>query len=226
MTQSYIFFRYNAEDCNQSQSSSGDDVTLLKSKHDTDATSAEEAHDGKNGGEADNKVDKEEGAELKCFLLTSQSFIGHAEQLLNLDVDYPMTLGKYETNGKANLKLYLDCANELTQRKSLQESQIVHPFLLTCAGNSRLQISLVRLVEEIYNAIEKLKFYTVVSGEKLSVDNLYAMMKRDIKCIGMINGIWDCGWRHGFSADEAEQVVNEVESLVLSGLIEELIVDL
>lgn len=223
MTYSSIF-QYNAEDCRENQCSSSD-VTLLKSEHGSDATSAEEAHDGNNGGEADIIADKE-GANLKYFLLTSQSFISHAEELLNLDVDFPMTQ-IYETNyGIPNLRLYLDCANELTERKSLHDSQIVHPFLLRCAGNSRLQIPLGRLVEDIYNAIEKLKLYTAYCGEKLSVDNLYAMMKRDIKCNGVINGIWDLGWRHGFSADEAEQVVNEVESQVLSSLIEELIVDL
>ncbi|KAF7813845.1 uncharacterized protein G2W53_034821 [Senna tora] len=212
-----------AEDHKQSQHLS--DVTLPKFEHASDATSAEVVFDNNNGCEAHSKDDKE-GAELKYFLSTSQSFISHAEELLNLDVDCPMTLQKYETTGKTNFRLYLDCANELTERKSLQDSQIVHPLLLTCAGNSRLQISLGMLVEEIHNGIEKLKVYSTFSGEKLSVDNLYAMMKRDIKCNGVINGIWDLGWRHGFSADEAEQVVNEVGNLVLSGLIEELIVDL
>ncbi|KAK4283795.1 hypothetical protein QN277_000710 [Acacia crassicarpa] len=213
------------EDCYQSPNSSGNDVALLKVECEIDAASAGEAHDGNNGGETDSKADKE-GTELKYFLLTNPLFVGHAEELLNLDMDCPMTVQKYETNEIANPRLYLDCANELTERKSLQDSQMFHPILLTQAGNSRLQISLGKLVEEIYNAIEKLKFYTTISGEKFSVDNLYATMKRDIKCLGLINGIWDWGWRYGFSAEESEQVVNEVESLVLSGLIEELIVDL
>ncbi|XP_054787666.1 uncharacterized protein LOC129293629 isoform X2 [Prosopis cineraria] len=213
------------DDCYQRPKSSGNDVMLLKLEQGIDSTSAEEAYDGNNGGEVDGKADKE-GAELKYFLLTNQLFIGHAEELLNLDVDCPMTLQKYETNGIAYPKLYLDCANELTERKSLQDSQMVHPFLLTRAGNVRLQISLGRLVEEIYNSIEKLKFYTMISGEKFSTDDHSAMMQRDIKCNGLINGIWDYGWKHGFSADESEQVVSEVESLVLCGLIEELILDL
>ena len=79
------------------------------------------------------------------------------------------------------------------------------------------------MVDEVYSAIEHLTSYS----EKLASDNIYAMMERDIKSNnGLINGIWNWGWRHGFSADEAEQVVNEVENLVLGELIEEVIVNL
>lgn len=39
----------------------------------------------------------------------------------------------------------------------------------------------------------------------------------------MENAIWDFGWRHGFSVDDAEQVVNEIERLLFDGLIEEVL---
>ncbi|KAG5007672.1 hypothetical protein AAZX31_09G174700 [Glycine max] len=212
------------EICELSQSSSSDDILMLKSEHENDAIPAEEAHSITNisFSETDREPDKD-SSELKYLLLTSQSFIEHAEELLNLDVDCPKILPRSETKEIANLKLYLDCANELTERKSLQGTQAVHPFLLTCAGHSRYHISLGRLVDEVYSAIEHLTSYS----EKLASDNIYAMMERDIKSNnGLINGIWNWGWRHGFSADEAEQVVNEVENLVLGELIEEVIVNL
>lgn len=195
---------------------------MLKSEHENDSIPAEEAHSITNISETDREPDKD-SSELKYLLLTSQSFIGHAEELLNLDVDCPKILPRSKTKEIANLRLYLDCANELTERKSLQGTQAVHPLLLTCAGNSRYHISLGRLVDEVYSAIEHLTSYS----EKLASDNIYAMMERDIKSNnGLINGIWNWGWRHGFSADEAEQVVNEVENLVLGELIEEVIVNL
>ncbi|KAI4350847.1 hypothetical protein L6164_005255 [Bauhinia variegata] len=209
------------EDHKQNQSSLGDG-TLLKSEHEDVSTPAEEAHDGVTCGKTHSKSGKV-GDELKYLLLTSETFINHAEELLNLDVDSAMILQKYDTNEMANLRLYLDCANELTERRSQKESQIVHPLLLTCAGKSRVNISLGMLVEEICIAIENLKLYSKISGEKPSVDDLFAMMERDIQCNGLINGIWDWGWRHIFSAVEAEQVVNDVENLVLSELIEEVI---
>jgi len=196
---------------------------MLKSQSENDAIIlAEKAHDSINISESFCKPDKE-SSELKYLLLTSQPFIEHAEKLLNLDVDSPKLLPKSESKEIGNLILYLDCANEVTERKSLQGSQSVNPLTLTCKGNPRLHISLERLVDEICNAIEHLTSYS----EKLASDNIYAMMERDIKgSNGLINGIWNWGWRHGFSADEAEHVVTEVENLVLGGLIEEVIVNL
>lgn len=202
----------------QNERSSSDDYFMVKSERENDAILAEKAHDSINISETDYKPEKE-SSELKYLLLTSQSFIEHAEKFLNLDVDCSKLLPKSETKQISNLILYLDCANEVTERKSLQGSQAVNPLLLTCAGNQRLHISLGRLVDEVCSAIEQLTCYS----EKVGSDNIYEMMERDIKGN---NGIWNWGWRHGFSADESEQVVNEVENLVLGGLIEEIIVNL
>lgn len=236
-------FHFCAEHCEQGQNSSCDDVMMIKYEYENDAIPTEEAHettsitdidtmpekdsaDTTGISEFDFKTDKD-SAELKYLLLTSQSFIDHAEELLNLDVDYPKILPKVETSGISNIRLYLDCANEITDHKSHRESQVVHPLLLTCAGNSRMHISLGKLVEEVYNAIGILTSYSENSEKKLMLDNIFAMMERDMKYNnGLINGIWSWGWRHGFSSDEAEQVVNDVENLVLGGLIEEVIVNL
>ncbi|KAE9588187.1 hypothetical protein Lal_00003102 [Lupinus albus] len=218
------------EDCKQSQSSSGDDILMLMSGHENDAIPAEESHDSTNSCESEinHKPDKE-GSDLKYLLLTNQPFIVHAEELLNLDLDSPKILQKNETNEITNPRLYLDCANELIERRGVQESQVLYSLLPTYAGNSRSHISLVKLVEEIYNAIENLTSYSEKNyGKKhASSDSIYAMMERDMKCNDVVmNGIWNCGWKYEFSADEAEQVVNEVVNLVLSGLLEEVIVHL
>ncbi|KAL3021846.1 hypothetical protein AAZX31_05G215300 [Glycine max] len=201
----------------QRKSFSGDDIImLLKSEHENNAITAYSIN-----------ADKE-GTELKHFLLTCPSFIGHAKKLFNLEVDCPNTLQKDETiYNMANLRLYLDCAYELTERKSLQESQVVRSFLLACGGSSRLHISVGRLAEEICNGIENLKFYKEHSGEEVFAGNdVFAMMEKDMKCNGEINGMWEKGWRRGFSADEAELVVNKIEILLMSGLIEEIIINL
>ncbi|QCD85276.1 hypothetical protein DEO72_LG2g5636 [Vigna unguiculata] len=194
------------EKCKLRKSSSGDDlITLLKSEH---------KNDGINAYSID--ADRE-GTELKHFLLTSPSFIGHAKKLFNLDVDRPNTLKKDETVcSMANMRLYLDCAYELTERKSLE--------------NSRLRISLCRLVEEICDGIENLKFYREDydrGEEDFSYNNdTFAMMEKDMKCNGEINGTWESGWRTGFCADEAQLVVNKIENLIITGLIEDLVINL
>ncbi|XP_020220556.1 uncharacterized protein LOC109803408 isoform X1 [Cajanus cajan] len=192
----------NGEKCKQRKNFSGNDIImLLKSEHEN--------------------ADKE-GTELKHFLLTNPSFIGHAKKLFNLDMDFPNMPQNDETNySTGNLRLDLDCAYELIEHKSLQESQVVRSFLLACRGNSRLHISLGRLVEEICNGIENLKFYReVIAG------NVFGMMEKDIKSNGVISSTWERGWRPGYCADEAELVVNRIESMLLSGLIEELIINL
>ncbi|KAJ7969600.1 DUF4378 domain-containing protein [Quillaja saponaria] len=197
------------------------DVTLLNSKHGRDATPAEEACDHITCSTVDSTRVKY-GSDLKYLLLNSQSFIIRAEELFNLYVDCPKSLQTSETNnyGIVNLRLYSECANELIERKSLQ---ILHPLLVTSVGNSRLCISLDKLVEEICNSIQNLESYGKASWENLSVDSLYTIMDRDMMCKGLVQGIWDLGWRHGFSVDEVEQVVNDIEKQVLSGLIEEVI---
>ena len=69
----------------QRKSFSGDDIImLLKSEHENNAITAYSIN-----------ADKE-GTELKHFLLTSPSFIGHAKKLFNLEVDCPNTLKMIE----------------------------------------------------------------------------------------------------------------------------------
>ncbi|MED6129451.1 hypothetical protein PIB30_108037, partial [Stylosanthes scabra] len=155
-----------AEDCNQSK---------LKSEHE-------------NGNEDDsNKHGNKEEAELRYLLLNNQSFINHAEELLNLDLDSPKIPPKLEIemDRVANPRLYLDCTNELAEHKSLQDSQVTHPLLLlNSSENSRFHISLRMLVEKISLANQNLSSYSEVlqSVKKLASDNIYAMMKRDINC--------------------------------------------
>jgi hypothetical protein len=48
------------------------------------------------------------------------------------------------------------------------------------------------------------------------------MLENDIRCGSVASGTWDLGWRNGFSVDEAEQTVNDVEKLLISELIEEM----
>lgn len=192
-----------------------------------DTTETEHKNDDINAYSVD--ADRE-GTELKHFLLTSPSFIGHAKKLFNLDVDHHNTLEKDETiYRKTNMRLYLDCAYELTERKSLQDSEVVRSLLLACGGNSRLRISLCKLVEEICNGIENLKFYREdydCREEDFAYNDTFAMMEKDMKCKGEINGMWESGWRTGFCADEAQLVVNKIESLLISGLIEDLVINL
>ncbi|KAL5572644.1 hypothetical protein UlMin_022241 [Ulmus minor] len=163
------------------------------------------------------------GADLRIALLNSPSFLSHAEELFDLNTNSSSILPTSFVDDfwASGTRLFLDCANELLERKSFQYSQTVHPPLSASVGKSGLCISLKVLVEETCNGIETITNDSKLAVQNLSVDSLYEMLERDLMSKGMVNAIWDCGWRTGFSFDEAEQVVNEVEKLVLTGLIEE-----
>lgn len=164
------------------------------------------------------------GNNLKDFLLSSPSFLTHAEELFDLDVCTTI-LQTSCTSGfiEANVRLSLECANELIERKSLQGSQTVHPLLLTHVGNLRVCTSVDKLLEEVCSVVESLRSYSKFGGELLPQDSLYSILERDISCNGIENGIWDFSWRYEFSADDAEQVVTEIEELVFCELIEEVL---
>lgn len=165
---------------------------------------------------------------LKHLFLSTTSFLNHAEELFNLDVDRPKFSQTLSINdfGEANVKLSFDYANELMQRKSVQESQSIHPLLQTCLLKaSKACISVDHLVEEICDGIENLRGYSKIDGENIAKDSVSDMLQRDLQCMGVVTGVWDLGWRSGFSLEEVDQVVAGIEKIVLGGLMEEVFTD-
>ncbi|KAF3441925.1 hypothetical protein FNV43_RR15840 [Rhamnella rubrinervis] len=155
---------------------------------------------------------------LRAQLLSSPTFLSFVEELFDLT---PNTSTVSQTHcaedfGASSMRLTLDCANELIKRKSSQYPQRFHPTLRGC-------ISLEDLLVEICNGIETLRNYSKLAGENLPVDSLFAILEKDTMCKGVVNGIWDSGWSSECSLDAAEKVVNDIEKLVLRGLIEEVI---
>ena len=164
---------------------------------------------------------------LKALLLSNSSFLSHADEIFDLNVAQPIPLQTTDINdfGVANPRLSLDCAHELMELKSLQDSQTAHPLLRTGLGNSIGCISLDQLVEEVCDGVEHLRSNSKLAGENLPTDNIYAMLHSDLNCKGPMTGMWDLGWRNGFSLDEVEQVATDIQKLVLSRLIDDILVD-
>ncbi|PON50544.1 hypothetical protein PanWU01x14_222590 [Parasponia andersonii] len=162
-------------------------------------------------------------ARLRDLLLGSPSFQSCAEEFFDLNTSSSSIIQTscIDDFGASSLRLSLDCATEIIERKSIRDSQTFHLLLPTCIGKSKRSISIEMLVEEVIEGIETLNNYSKLADGDLLVDCLYAMLERDLMCKGVANGIWDSGWRSGFSLDEAEQVVTDIEKLVLTGLIEE-----
>lgn len=219
-----FIFLFIAEHCSNNSQSSLSDVIPLSPKHKMDHKIDEEAYHIIFHTKTDAKSFKTR-SNLEAFLLSCPSFLSHAVELFDLNGS---SSTNFETSGiddleVANGRLSLGCAIEIIERKSLIVSQIVHPLLLTPLSNVRVCISIDKLVEEVCKGVENLRSYRKLAGESLCVDSLYAMLKRDINCNGVENAIWVVGWRHGFSDNDAEEVVNEIERLVFKGLIEEVL---
>ncbi|KAL5729203.1 hypothetical protein ACHQM5_002183 [Ranunculus cassubicifolius] len=165
---------------------------------------------------------------LNELLLSNPSFLRYAADLFELPMKQPIVLQSTFTE-EANMidtRLFSDCANELMEYKSRQISQIAHPLLIIHMVNPRPRISLDQLLEEVCQDLEKLKNYIKVVDEAPHTDSIHKMLETDIKCSGAaVNGMWDSAWENGLSVNEADQVLGEVERLILSDLIEEIIVD-
>lgn len=205
--------------------SSLSDVAPLSPKHEGgDKTTAEEACSHISHSRKDIKSFKT-GSNLRALLLSSPSFLRRVEELFDLNESSSAILRTPDIDDLvvANHRLSFECANELIERKSLRVSQAVHHSLLMRMGQFRACISIGKLVEEVCNGVENLRSYSKLTGGSLPADSLLAMLGRDINCNGVENGIWELGWRHGVSVDDAEQVVNEIETLVFNGLIEEVL---
>ncbi|XP_044464535.1 uncharacterized protein LOC123195035 isoform X2 [Mangifera indica] len=207
------------ENCNSCESSlSLSDDILLVSEHQVlgEPKSVEEVND-------DNRRESKSfrtGTNLEVLLSSSPAFVCHAQELFDLHFSRSTTLLTSAINDffVTNERLSMDCANELLERRSLPEAKMDHPLLLNWLRNSRICICLNRLLEEIYNGIEILKNY---GKEDLPPGSIYSMLESDLKCKGVESGIWDLGWKNELSSDDIEQVVNDIEKLLLSGLIEE-----
>lgn len=171
------------------------------------------------------KNEKTVGSEdnLGEFLLSSASFLSHAEEFFNLDVNGSTIFQTPSISSSAmcSTRLVLDCASEILECKSFRLPPTVSPLSLTLQGKSRVSISLYKLVEDVCIGIENLRRYSKLAGKSLIADSLYSMLERDVMCKGVGKGTWDLGWRNGFSGDEAEQVVSDIERLIFNGLIEE-----
>ncbi|XP_030529893.1 uncharacterized protein LOC115740542 isoform X2 [Rhodamnia argentea] len=199
--------------------------TLPTLQYERDAGSAAKACDHISQSEHEESYKRR--CYVKAILLNDPSFVAHAQELFE-SAQCPTVLEGYEKSysGSADERLYLDFARELIDHKSLQACQKSYFLLTTLQGTSRICISMDKLLEEICDGIDDLNDCCKFASAKLSVDGLYAVLKRDIWSKRMANGTWESGWRNGYSLHDAEQVVNDIENVLFSWLIEEAVEEL
>ncbi|XP_038998901.1 uncharacterized protein LOC120124268 [Hibiscus syriacus] len=119
-------------------------------------------------------------------------------------------------------RLSLDCANEIVQRKSHPDSQLIHHPWSSLVGNAKRHLSLYHLLKETRKGVEALRSYSKLADENYPTDSLYAMLERDINHSEVLSGIWDLGWKKGFSMDDTIQVVEDIEKQLFREIIAEI----
>ncbi|XP_023003402.1 uncharacterized protein LOC111497022 [Cucurbita maxima] len=157
-----------------------------------------------------------QGTNLKALLLRSSSLLCHAGELFDLNLNGRTMLqaaSRCNDPDSPNTKPFIDCAIELIEHKS----QVANSLLLGYSSNTKTQISIEKLVEEVCNNIDTLTSY----HENLHVDTLATVLERDLYCKKLMNGTWGFGWKNGFSRSESEEIVNDTEKLILNELIDE-----
>nr|GMD93321.1 uncharacterized protein LOC109175068 isoform X1 [Ipomoea batatas] len=161
----------------------------------------------------------------KNLLLSNTSFLSHAEELFDIYAWQPVELKPDSSHSETpETKLLLDCASELLESKKLQITLSVDTLPKKPIW-SQVHISLDKLVAEICYGIETLKSYKDLTAT-LSADTLFALVERDLQCnVAVSGGAWDLGWRKGFTYDEVEHVVADMEKLLLGGILEDALAD-
>lgn len=160
----------------------------------------------------------------RSLLLSSQSFVTRAEDLFSFTSSCSPTNSEKTDSQSPNTRLYIDCATELMERKSLHASETHCLILPWYLRSSTICISMEKLVEEVCDGVEILSSYWSLQSHSSPVDGLYAVLKRDLNQNRRMVGskLWDMGWNKVFSSDDFDKVVIELEEIIFSCLIEEL----
>ncbi|KAL3532459.1 hypothetical protein ACH5RR_005980 [Cinchona calisaya] len=215
----------NSETCNDSRSSLCESTEPIQPNN--EITSTDDAKCGTNY--TLNEMKSCQGSDaLRSLLLDSSSFLNRAEELFDTHTHQSFVSHTTisEDYGMDDFKLLLECGKELLEHKSLQCRVTVHPFPHIHIKKSKICISLDRLMNEICDGIEYLRSYCKLAGKTIVVDTLQTVLQKDMFCKEAVNGVWDLGWRNGFTLDEIDQVVLDIEQKILSRIIEDLLMDM
>ncbi|XP_076904096.1 uncharacterized protein LOC143559384 isoform X2 [Bidens hawaiensis] len=125
------------------------------------------------------------------------------------------TITDFHDSKPANSELFHDCVNEFLE----QENQRFN-------FSSRVCISEDQLIKEIIKKLETLNNYSKFSKESYDADTVSLMLERDLS-FTTFGGTWGTtGWKDGCTVNEIEETVLDLEKLVLSRLIDEMLLEL
>ncbi|CAH9078777.1 unnamed protein product [Cuscuta epithymum] len=165
---------------------------------------------------------KLESNTTKNFLLSSTPFLTRAEELFHACTWEPVVKPVYLNDEMPDTKVLLDCASELLDNKYTQSKMSSDRLPIRSRA---CIIPLDKLVAEICDGIDTLISYRDLTTDAPCVDASSALIERDLWCKGAVRRACDLGWREGFTCNEVENVVADMEKLLLSGILEDALDD-
>ncbi|XP_011093596.1 uncharacterized protein LOC105173522 isoform X2 [Sesamum indicum] len=165
---------------------------------------------------------------IRYLLLSSVSFLNRADELFDLGTCDPRLLQTARSPDREMLdaSLLLECAKEILELKSLHCTRTVNPLSQNLRKKPKCHLSLEQLVGEITDVIEDLRNYSKSCCEPILVDSINSMLERDLRWNGKLICAWDSGWKNGLTLDEVNAVVTDVEKLVFSEIVDDLVTEL
>nr|XP_043627002.1 uncharacterized protein LOC122598476 [Erigeron canadensis] len=130
------------------------------------------------------------------------------------------TISSFQDSEPANFELFQDCVNELLEH----ENQRQNPFL-RCILPSRVCTSEGHMMTEIAKGVENLVNYSKFSNESSNADTISRILERDLY-LSTNGGVWTAGWTDGCTVNEVEEAVLDLEKMVLSKLIDDILIEL
>ncbi|KAJ0815852.1 hypothetical protein HanPI659440_Chr00c28g0736751 [Helianthus annuus] len=132
------------------------------------------------------------------------------------------TINVFQESEPANFELFQDCVHEfLTHENERQNPWIQRSILPT-----QLCVSEDHMIKQIAEKFESLRNYSEGSNESSCEDTVFGLLERDLNLL-TIGGAWGTtGWKDGCTVNEVEETVLDLEKIVLSRLIDEVLLEL
>lgn len=164
----------------------------------------------------------------RYLLLSSVSFLNHVEDLFDIgthdstvfqEACLPDTEVLHDT-------LLLDCSKEILERKSLRHRGMRNQWSQHLMRKPKCHLSMEQLVEDICDGIENLQNYSKSCDGVVLADSIHPMLDRDLRWNEEVTGGWDSGWRKGYTTEAVDEVMHDVEELVLSEIVADVIIEI
>lgn len=165
--------------------------------------------------------------DTRYLVLSSVSFLQHVEELFDTGTHDSTFFHTTRLHDGESLhdSLLLDCAKEILQNKSVCCRSMRNQWSESLSRRPKYHLSTERLVEEICSSIEDLHSYSKSCGDLVLEDSIHPMLERDLWWNEDVTGSWGSGWRKGYAMEAVDGVMLDLEELVLSEVVAEMMME-